>query len=69
METNADPILITVGGMKNLPYRGWGGGHFQNISDHRSGFVSNLPVVFHPSCCGLTRISKKGVITQKDYRG
>lgn len=45
------------------------GGHFQNISDHRSGFVSNLPVVFHPSCCGLTRISKKGVITQKDYRG
>ena len=61
METNADPILITVGGMKNLPHRGWG--------DRRSGFVSNLPVVFHPSCCGLTRISKKGVITQKDYRG
>ena len=28
METNADPILITVGGMKNLPYRGWGGGAF-----------------------------------------
>ena len=26
METNADPILITIGGMKNLPYRGWGGG-------------------------------------------
>ena len=45
------------------------GGHCQNISDRRSGFVSNLPVVFHPSCCGLTRISKKRVITQKDYRG
>ena len=32
METNADPILITVGGMKNLPYRGWGEGGIVRIS-------------------------------------
>lgn len=51
METNADPILITVGGMKNLYYRGWGGGAFSEYQ-------------WSP-----TRISKKGVITQKDYRG
>ena len=32
METNADPILITAGGMKNLPYRGWGEGGIVRIS-------------------------------------
>lgn len=32
METNADPILITVGGMKNLPYQGWGEGGIVRIS-------------------------------------
>ena len=73
METTADHILLTIGGMKNLPYRGWeekGVVRISIIADQVLYQRSNLMVVFHRSYCDLTGIL--GVVThtytQKNYR-
>ena len=73
METTADHILLTIGGMKNLPYRGWeekGVVRISIIADQVLYQRSNLMVVFHRSYCDLTGIL--GVVThtytQENYR-
>lgn len=69
METNADPILITVGGMKNLPYQGWGEGGIVRISVIADQVLYQTCRLFSIQAAVVwLEFRKKGVITQKDYR-
>ena len=59
METIADHILPTSGGMKNPPYQGWGERGVVRIliiADQVLYQRSNFMVVFHRRYCGLIGI-------------